>query len=60
MIYYKFLGLPVKEFQQELSSCWDWRSFGHNRHGLKSGRGMLCPFPWGTAGSPSNTVSPGP
>jgi len=31
---------------QELSSCWDGRPFGHNRHGPKSG-GLLCPFPWG-------------
>jgi len=33
---------------------------GHNRHGSKieDGRGLLCPF--GAAGSPSNTVWPGP
>jgi len=29
--------------KQVLSSSWDWRSFGHNRHGPKS-RGLLCPF----------------
>jgi len=31
---------------------------GHNRHGPKRG-GLLCPFRGG-AGSPSNTMSPGP
>jgi len=31
-------------FLQELSSSWDGRPFGHNRHGPKSG-GLLCPFP---------------
>jgi len=31
--------------QQELSSCWDGRPFGHNRHEPKSG-GLLCAFPW--------------
>ena len=31
---------------------------GHNTHGLKRG-GLLCPF-HGGAGSPSNTVWPGP
>jgi len=25
--------------RQELSSCWDGRPFGHNRHGPKAGRG---------------------
>jgi len=30
--------------QQELSSCWDGPTFGHNRHDPKSG-GLLCPFP---------------
>jgi len=29
----------------KLSSCWDGRPFGHNRHGPKSGR-LLCPIPW--------------
>ena len=39
------------------------RPFGNNRHGPKSGGGLLCPFPRlsvGGAGSPSNAVSPGP
>jgi len=31
-------GIQVK---QELSSCWDGRPFGHNRHGPKSGEGLL-------------------
>jgi len=29
--------------QQELSSSWDGRPFGHNRHGPKSG-GCCAPF----------------
>jgi len=41
-----------------VSSCWDWRSFGHNRLGPKSGGAAVPPF-WGT-GSPSNTMSLGP
>jgi len=40
-------------------SCWDGRPFGHNRHWPKSG-GLLCPFPWGGAGSPSNKMWHGP
>ena len=45
---------------QELSSCWDGRPFGHNKHGPRSW-GLLCPTLWGEgAGSPSNTMSPGP
>jgi len=35
--------------QQELSSYWDGRPFGHNRHGSKNGE-LLCPFPWGQLG----------
>jgi len=31
-----------KERKQELSSCWDGRSFGHNRHGPKSWGGGCC------------------
>ena len=27
------------KFKQEISSCWDGRSFGHNRHEPKVGRG---------------------
>ena len=37
------------EFRQVLSSSWDERPFGHNRHGLKRG-GLLCPYR-GRAGS---------
>jgi len=44
-----------KRTQTRASSCWDGRSFGHNRHGPKSW-GLLWPFPWG-AGSPSNTCN---
>jgi len=42
---------------QELSSGWDGRPFGHNRHGPKSGS---CYALFGGAGFPSNTMSPGP
>jgi len=50
-------------YQQELSSCWDRRPFGHNRHGPKSVWGAAVPLSvggGGGAGSPSNTVSPRP
>jgi len=43
---------------QVLSSSWDGRQFGHNRHGPK-GRGCRASF-LGRAGSPSNAMSPGP
>jgi len=33
--------------QQERSSCWDGRPFGHNRHGPKSG-GCCAPFRGGS------------
>jgi len=33
---------------------------GHNRHWMKRGRGLLCPFCRGRAGSPCNTMRPGP
>jgi len=36
----------VRYALQELSNCWGGRPFG-NRHGPKSGRGVLCLFPWG-------------
>jgi len=42
---------------QELSSCWDGRPFGHNRHGPKVGRG--CCGGWVPTGSPPNTMWPG-
>jgi len=32
---------------------------GHNRHGPKRGGGAAVPLSWG-AGSPSNTMRPGP
>jgi len=51
-------SLTVKEFWQELNSCWDGRPFGHNSHGSKSG-GLLC-LSTGGAGSPSNTMWPEP
>jgi len=31
--------MDVNRNHQELSSCWDGRPFGHNRHGPKVGRG---------------------
>ena len=48
---------PLNMLLQELS-CWDWRPFGHSRHGPTSG-GCCVPFRGG-AGSQSNTMSPGP
>jgi len=44
--------------EQVLSNSWDGRPFGHNRHGRKIREGVLCPL--GAAGSPCNTMSPGP
>jgi len=48
---------PMPLCQQELSSNWDRRPFGHNRHGPK--RGGLRAFR-GRAGYPSNTMWPEP
>jgi len=45
------------EQQQELSTCWDGRPFGYNRHGPKSGG--CCVLFRGRDGFPSNTLSPG-
>jgi len=58
------LGLHVT--QCRLSRClpryqvasWSIQPFGHDRHGPKIGR-ELCPY-GERAGSPSNTMSPGP
>jgi len=44
---------------KEISSCWGGRPFGYNRHGPKSGEGCCTAFRGG-AGSPSNTMWPGP
>ena len=52
------INLDVTSVKQELSSCWDGRPFGHNRHGPKVGRG--CCGGWVPTGSPSNTMWPGP
>ena len=41
--------------KQQLSSSWDGWPFGHNRHGLKRGKGCCAPF----GGSLSNTMWPG-
>jgi len=38
--------IKLQQLQQELSSCWDGRPFGRDRHGPKSGEGLL----WGTLG----------
>jgi len=46
-------GLPPYQV-----ASWSIEPFGHNRYGPKI-RG-LCPFGGGVAGSPSNTVWPGP
>ena len=54
--YWQFQRIHIcNKEEQELSSCWDGRPFGHNRHGPKSG-GCCAPFRGG-AGSPSNTRS---
>jgi len=45
--------------QHVLSSCWDGRSFGHNRRGPKSG-GCSAPPLFRGSWFPSNTMSPGP
>jgi len=39
-------------------ASWSIQPFGHNRYGLKTGG--LCPFGGDGAGSPSNTMWPGP
>jgi len=49
----------LSHIKQELGSSWDGRPFGHNRHGPKSGVVVGLPL-LGEAGSPSNTISPGP
>jgi len=50
--------------EQQLSSCWDGRPFGHNRHGPRSGlwRGAAVPLSVGgkMGPIPSNRMSPGP
>jgi len=45
-----------KRLQQVLSSSWDGRPFGHNRHGPKIGGAVPL---WVGAAFPSNTTSPG-
>jgi len=51
-------GLTQVYLEQELSSNWDGRPFGHSKH--KQKWGLLCPFSWRGAGFPYNTVSPEP
>ena len=46
LIFLEIPEFPRHDVGQELSSCWDGRPFGHNRHGPKSGKGQL----WGTLG----------
>jgi len=57
-----FVSLSVATAEKStlhvLSSSWDGRPFGHNRHGPKVGG--LCPFGGGVDGSPSNTMWPWP
>jgi len=50
--------LSCKRLQKSLVSCWDGRLFGHNTYGPKSGG--CCALFRGGAGSPSNTMLPGP
>jgi len=52
------LTVALQSNRQELSSCWDGRPFGHNRHGPKVGRAAVGS--WVPTGSPSNTMWPGP
>jgi len=40
-------------------ASWSIQPLGHNRHGSKSLGAAVCLF-WGGAGSPSNTLWPGP
>ena len=56
-IYLTQCGLGRGLFPYQVAS-WSIQPFGHHRYGLKSER-VLCPF-LGGAGSPSNTMSPGP
>jgi len=51
-------GSPGKRLLKELSSSWDGRPFGHNRHGREVGAAVLL-SEW-RGGSPSNTMWPGP
>ena len=46
------------KFKQVQSSSWDGRPFRHNRHGPKIG--VCAHLGKGWAGSPCNTMSPGP
>jgi len=54
----KWLSLSVCHDEQELSSSWDGRPFGHNRRGPKR-RGLQCPF-WGRGLHPHLTLWSGP
>jgi len=40
-IKYRVIKEVDNSIRQELSSCWDGRPFGHNRHGPKSCDGLL-------------------
>ena len=51
------ISFTVAAVQQVLSSSWDGRPFGHNRHGPKRGGGSCVPI--GGVGSLSNTMWPG-
>jgi len=53
--------LSCSDSLQLLSSSWDWRPFGYNRHGPKRGGRLLCPFRRGGSWVPStcNTMWPG-
>jgi len=52
------LRAVISDDLQELSSSWDGRPFGHNRHGPKIGGGT--PFLGRGRRAPSNTMSPEP
>jgi len=51
------LGLRLTPYQV---ASWSIQLFGHNKYGPKIGEGSSAPFWGGGAGSPSNTVWPGP
>jgi len=53
-------GIGCSDSKQELSRCWDGRPFGHNRHGPNSWGCSVSLSVGERAGSPSNTMWPGP
>ena len=56
-LWHCWFGIRKSVWPLKQVLSWDWRPFGHNRHGPKIGE--LCPFSGGGAGSLFNTLSPG-